>query len=452
MHTILIVDDEVVLLEVLHKRLYGFGYNTLTATCGEEAMDIYKKNNVDLILLDVKLPGINGMQVLQEIRKADPWLPIIIMTAYSGVQGAVEAIKLGANDYIAKPFAIEELKFVISRCIESQKAEAVVSHIRSNRKEKYSFDKIITKNAEMLRMIDLSKRIANKSQSTVLILGESGTGKELFANAIHYNDDGSRSKGPFIPVNCTALSEGVLESELFGHEKGAFTGAVVQKKGLFEIADKGTIFLDEIGEIDPKTQVKLLRFIEERTFQRVGGTRDIDVDVRIITATNKDLLKEAQNGKFREDLYYRLNVISLVIPPLRKRKEDVPLLINHFIDVYRKVLNKSITGCSDEALNVMSNYNWPGNVRELRNIVERAVLLSEDEFIRPSDLPLEISCQRGSDEIDKIKMLDLMDLDKLIKLYTEKALVECGSMTHAAKALNITRQRVKRILIKGSSL
>jgi len=452
MHTILIVDDEVVLLEVLHKRLYGFGYNTLTATCGEEAMDIYKKNNVDLILLDVKLPGINGMQVLQEIRKADPWLPIIIMTAYSGVQGAVEAIKLGANDYIAKPFAIEELKFVISRCIESQKAEAVVSHIRSNRKEKYSFDKIITKNAEMLRMIDLSKRIANKSQSTVLILGESGTGKELFANAIHYNDDGSRSKGPFIPVNCTALSEGVLESELFGHEKGAFTGAVVQKKGLFEIADKGTIFLDEIGEIDPKTQVKLLRFIEERTFQRVGGTRDIDVDVRIITATNKDLLKEAQNGKFREDLYYRLNVISLVIPPLRKRKEDVPLLINHFIDIYRKVLNKSITGCSDEALNVMSNYNWPGNVRELRNIVERAVLLSEDEFIRPSDLPLEISCQRGSDEIDKIKMLDLMDLDKLIKLYTEKALVECGSMTHAAKALNITRQRVKRILIKGSSL
>ncbi|HOD35729.1 MAG TPA: sigma-54 dependent transcriptional regulator [Syntrophales bacterium] len=448
MPTILIVDDENVLLEFLHKQLYNFGYNTLTAARGEEAMDIYEKNAVDLILLDVKLPDINGMQILQKIRSNDPWLPIVVMTAYSGVKGAVEAIKLGASDYIEKPLNIEELKYVISRCIESQKAVAEVNHIRSNKKEKYSFDKIITRNAEMRRIIGLSERLANNIKSTVLILGESGTGKELFANAIHYNDKGGRSKGPFIAVNCSALSAGVLESELFGHEKGAFTGAIGKKRGLFEIADKGTIFLDEIGEISPQTQVKLLRFIENHTFQRVGGTKDIEVDVRIMAATNKDLFREVHNGKFREDLYYRLNVISLVIPPLRNRKEDIPFLINYFIDIYGKILNKNITGCNDEAMKIMINYTWPGNVRELRNIIERAVLLSEDEIIKPSDLPLEMD--HHSDEIDKIKMPDLMALDKLINLYTKKALDECGSMTNAAKALSITRQRVKRILSKSN--
>lgn len=447
MSTILIVDDEHIIRTYLQKQLSSSDCNVLTATYGEEAISIYEKKSLDLILLDIKLPDMNGMDILKYIREKDNSLPIILMTAYSGIQGAVEAIKHGASDYIAKPFDIEELKYVIARCLETQKAVIEVNHIRSSKKAKYSYDKIITNNPETLRLIELSKRIANKTQSTILILGESGTGKELFANAIHYNDIGPRSKGPFIAVNCTTLSEGVLESELFGHEKGSFTGAVGSKKGLFEIADKGTIFLDEIGEIDLKTQVKLLRFLEERTFQRVGGTKDIEVDVRIIAATNKDLLKSVYDGEFREDLYYRLNVISLKIPPLKHRKEDIPFLIDHFISMFRRTLNKDIRSCSDEALNILTNYEWPGNVRELRNIIERAMLLSDSNIINISDLPIEITRHVEVAENNKIKLLDQMDLNKMIKLYVEKVLIDNNkNMTRTANALNITRQRLKRIL------
>lgn len=447
MSTMLIVDDEQIILKYLQKQLSSSDCNVLTATYGEEAISIYEKKSLDLMLLDIKLPDMNGMDILKYIREKDNSLPIILMTAYSGIQGAVEAIKLGASDYIAKPFDIEELKYVIARCLETQKAVIEVNHIRSSKKAKYSYDNIITNNPETLRLIDLSKRIANKTQSTILILGESGTGKELFANAIHYNDIGPRSKGSFIAVNCTTLSEGVLESELFGHEKGSFTGAVGSKKGLFEIADKGTIFLDEIGEIDFKTQVKLLRFLEERSFQRVGGIKDIEVDVRIIAATNKDLLKSVHDGKFREDLYYRLNVMSIEIPPLRHRKEDIPLLVDHFISMFRKTLNKDIRSCSDEALNIMANYEWPGNIRELRNIIERAMLLSDSKIINISDLPIEITRHVGVAENRKINLLDQMDLNKMIKLYVEKVFIDNNkNMTRAANALNITRQRLKRIL------
>jgi len=447
MSTILIVDDEQIILKYLQKQLSSSDCNVLTATYGEEAISIYEKKSLDLMLLDIKLPDMNGMDILKYIREKDNSLPIILMTAYSGIQGAVEAIKHGASDYIAKPFDIEELKYVIDRCLETQKTVIEVNHIRSSKKAKYSYDNIITNNPETLRLIDLSKRIANKTQSTILILGESGTGKELFANAIHYNDIGPRSKGSFIAVNCTTLSEGVLESELFGHEKGSFTGAVGSKKGLFEIADKGTIFLDEIGEIDFKTQLKLLRFLEERSFQRVGGIKDIEVDVRIIAATNKDLLKSVYDGKFREDLYYRLNVMSIEIPPLRHRKEDIPLLVDHFISMFRKTLNKDIRSCSDEALNIMANYEWPGNIRELRNIIERAMLLSDSKIINISDLPIEITRHVGVTENSKISLLDQMDLNKMIKLYVEKVFIDNNkNMTRAANSLNITRQRLKRIL------
>jgi len=447
MPTILVVDDEKLLLESIVKSLSETGYSTYAAASGKAAMNIYENNNLDLILLDVKLPDIDGISILKRIRGKSPELPIIIMTAYSGIRGAVEAIKLGAYDYVAKPFDVEELLHVIKRCLDSQIAFAEIKKIWSVKKERYGFERILTNNSEMMNVIELCKRLANKTHSTVLILGESGTGKEVIANAIHYNDSGDRSKGPFVAVNCAALSGGVMESELFGHEKGAFTGATRQKKGLFEVADKGTIFLDEISEIDLKTQVKLLRFIEERTFQHVGGTRDIMVDVRIITATNRELIKEVKKRRFREDLYYRLNVISILLPPLRERKEDIDVLVKHFINIYSQLLNKEVIGCNDEALKLLINYNWPGNIRELRNIIERAVLLSEDERIKPSDLPYEISNNLEKTMMDSVKIYHQIALDKLIKLYTKNTLTKYhGNMTHAAKALNITRQRLKRIL------
>jgi two-component system NtrC family response regulator len=443
--TILIVDDEKLLLSSLERALSVNGYNALTAKNGKGALAFFEKYNPDLVLLDVKLPDIDGMQLLRKIKEIDLHCPVIMMTAYSGIRGAVEAIKLGAYDYMAKPFDIEEMKFAIARCLESQRAMVEVNEIRSKKKERYSFDKILTRNSDMKEIIRLAKRIAVNDKSTILISGESGTGKELFANAIHYN--GPRLNEPFITVNCAALSEGVLESELFGHEKGAFTGAVKLKKGFFELADKGTLFLDEIGEISHKTQVRLLRFLEERNFQRVGGTEDIDVDVRIITATNKDLLEEVSKGNFREDLYYRLNVISIHLPPLWERKDDIPLLVERLIANYRTTLNKTAQRCDDEALRILLDYDWPGNIRELRNIIERTVLLSDDDIITPSDLPLEIVNQHVKSEAAKIQHLDPMSLDTLVKLYTESMLTRsCNNKSKTASALGITRQRLRRIL------
>jgi len=443
--TILIVDDEKLLLSSLERALSGDGYNALTAKNGKDALAFFEKHNPDIVLLDVKLPDIDGMHLLRKIKEIDMHCPVIMMTAYSGIRGAVEAIKLGAYDYIAKPFDIEELKFAIARCLESQRAMVEVNEIRSKKKERFSFEKILTRNPEMKDIIRLAKRIAVNDKSTVLISGESGTGKELFANAIHYN--GPRLNDPFITVNCAALSEGILESELFGHEKGAFTGAVKQKKGLFELADKGTLFLDEIGEISHKTQVRLLRFLEERNFQRVGGTENIDVDVRIVTATNKDLLEEVTKGNFREDLYYRLNVISIHLPPLCERKDDIPLLVERLIMNYRITLNKTTQTCNDEVLRILMDYDWPGNIRELRNIIERTVLLSENEIITPSDLPLEIVNHNVSIGTAKIQHLDPMSLDTLIKLYAESMLARSGNnKSQTAGALGITRQRLKRIL------
>ncbi len=443
--SILIVDDEKLLLHSLKTALSRGGYQAITATSGEEALESFRENNPDIILLDVKLPDMDGMQVLKKIKAVDGNVPVIIMTAFSGIKGAVEAIKLGAYDYIAKPFDIDELKFVLARSLASQKAVAEVNKIRSTRKERYSFDNIISAHPKIRAIIDLSKRLALNAQSTVLIMGESGTGKELFANAIHYN--GPRSDSPLITVNCAALSEGLLESELFGHEKGAFTGAVKQKRGMFELADRGTLFLDEIGEITQKTQVKLLRFLEEKKIQRVGGTEKIEVDVRIIAATNKDLVKGVRDGTFREDLYYRLNVISFVIPPLRERRSDIPLLIDYFVDSYNRVLNKNIKGCDSEALKILSDYSWPGNIRELRNIIERAMLLSEGDSITSADIPLENVAARAKSDLAKIASLDPIPLDKLIKSYTQSILSRFKeNRSRTADVLKITRQRLRRIL------
>ena len=429
----------------LYKALSREGYKVISSTTGEEALDSFRESSPDIVLLDVRLPGLDGMQVLKTIRSMDNNVPIIIMTAFSGIKGAVEAMKLGAHDYIAKPFDIEELKFVLAKCLVSQKAVTEVNEIRSTRRELFTFENIITSNARIKTLISQSKRLAQNAQSTVLIMGESGTGKELFANAIHYN--GPRSDDPLITVNCAALTEGILESELFGHEKGAFTGAVKRKKGMFELADRGTLFLDEIAEISNKTQVKLLRFLEEKKIQRVGGTERIEVDVRIVAATNKDLLQQIKMGKFREDLYYRLNVISFVIPPLRERKNDIPLLIDYFVATYNKVLNKNVRGCDGEALEILIKYPWPGNIRELRNIIERAMLLSDGNMIKSSDIPIEHTSTDGNSNMAKINNLDPMPLDKLISSYVQSILKQFeNNRSRTAEALRITRQRLRRIL------
>ncbi|NPU85249.1 MAG: sigma-54-dependent Fis family transcriptional regulator [Syntrophaceae bacterium] len=443
--TILIVDDTQLIAESLRKALSREGYDILTAATGKDALLSYEENGPDLILLDVKLPDIDGIQVLQKIRQVDAKTPIIVMTAYSGIKGAVEAMKSGAYDYVAKPFDIDELKIIVARCLASRKVEAEVDHMRSTKKELYSFSKIITCSPTMKPIIDMSQRVAIGSRSTVLIQGESGTGKELFANAIHYS--GQRANHPLVAVNCAMLSEGVLESELFGHEKGAFTGAVKQKKGVFELADQGTLFLDEIGEISPATQIKLLRFLEERELQRVGGTKKINVDVRIIAATNRNLMKRVEEGRFREDLYYRLNVIAFNIPPLRERREDIPLLTDHFLDLYGRLLGKSGRRFSREAMDSLIRYPWPGNVRELRNVIERAVLLSDDTEIGLQDVPLEISGRHNGPEASNVKYIEDMPLDLLIKNYTESILARHkNNRTKASDVLGITRQRLRRIL------
>jgi len=442
---ILIIEDEELLLQSLGGALSEDGYLTIKAKSGKQGLDLFKRHEPDMVLLDVRLPDINGMKVLKKIKELnlDTSFAVIVMTAFSGIKGAVEAIKLGADDYIAKPFDIEELKILISRCLASKDIMAEVNKIRSMKKQKYQFNNIFTKNSKMKDIIGIVKRVSAKSNANILLLGESGTGKELFAKAIHYNSQ--RADCRMVVVNCSALAEGVIESEFFGHEKGAFTGATRQKKGYFEEADKGTIFLDEIGEIDQKTQVKLLRFLEERVIQRVGGTEDIEVNVRIIAATNRDLQSEVRSGRFREDLYYRLNVISILIPPLRERKDDIPLLVEYFIKEFNKILGKSVMGCNHEALQVLLNYDWPGNVRELRNVIERAILLCNEEIILKEDLTPEISNEKSL--AAKVCGQYEKSLDEIIKLYSERMLQICNNnQAKAARALGISRPRLRRIL------
>ncbi len=445
---ILIVDDEELFLDSLGEALSNNEYKIFKASRGKDAIDGFKKLKPDVVILDVRLPDIDGMKVLQKIKELDAdenTTIVIMMTAFSGIKGAVEAIKLGAYDYVAKPFDIEELKIIISRCLESRNIMAEVNQIRAANKQKYNFNNIITNNQSMHKVIGIAKRVSGKSTANVLILGESGTGKELIANAIHYNSP--RSDRRLITVNCSSLAPGVIESELFGHEKGAFTGAVKPKKGFFEEADKGTIFLDEIGEIDQKIQAKLLRCIENRTFQRVGGTEDIEVDVRIIAATNKDLLHEVKNEKFREDLYYRLNVVSISLPPLRQRKEDISLLVDYYIREFSCILNKNVTGCTKDVYQILVNYEWPGNIRELRNVIERAVLLCDASIIDSSDLSIELSNNKERSFISKLNDLEEVKLDDIVRMYSENILKRCGqNRSKAACVLGISRPRLNRIL------
>lgn len=373
---ILIIDDEEIMQDVLSDLLSGEGFEIDCAGSGEQGFELYTENEYDLVVLDVMLPGENGIKILDRIKKLNPDQPVIMITAFASVGNAIEAMKKGADEYITKPFKNDEVVLLVNRSIEKYKLLLENRNLRQALHKRYSFDNIIGKNPRMIEIYDLISLIA-PSRSTILVTGESGTGKELVAKAIHTHS--TRASRPFVTVNSGSMPPDLLESNLFGHMRGSFTGAVANKKGLFEIADTGSIFFDEVGNISLETQAKLLRVMQEKEFMRLGGTENIRVDVRIVAATNSELKTSVEQGLFREDLYYRLNVIRVDIPPLRERKDDIVLLANHFVEIYCRENNRKITGLTPEFLAALIDYNWPGNVRELENVIERAVVLHRGE-------------------------------------------------------------------------
>lgn len=384
---ILVVEDGKSQREMLRDFLIKEGHKVVEAENGENAIQSVLKGHFDMLLLDYKMPGMDGMQVLQEVKKINPEIDVVIITAYGTIETAVEAMKAGAIDYITKPIDFEELLILLDRVSERRTLIRENEILRQELKEKgVTMDRFIYQSQKMSALLNMASRVAS-SRATVLLRGESGTGKEFLARLIH--NLSPRSSRPIITVNCSALSESLLESELFGHEKGSFTGAMARRIGRFEEADGGTLFLDEIGEISASVQVKLLRFIQEREFQRVGGNQTIHSDVRIISATNRDLESKVKEGTFRDDLFYRLNVVVMDIPPLRERREDTPLLIDYFLKRFAKENGKNITGITSEARDLLLKYDYPGNVRELENIIERAVVISRDSVISVDDLPFD---------------------------------------------------------------
>jgi DNA-binding NtrC family response regulator len=414
--TILVVDDEEIVRESLLDWLREDGYHVETAEDGLKALEKFKERSWDIALVDLKMPSIDGLELMEKIKESQPETQVVIITAYATVNTAVQAMKIGAYDYLVKPFNPEELSLLIKRLVESQKLIKEISYLRKELHKQYQFYDLISKSGKMQKVFDLAHTVA-KSNSNILILGESGTGKELLARATH--NESLRAARPFVPVSCVALTETLLESELFGHEKGAFTDAIAQKKGKFELADGGTIFLDEIGDISPKLQLSLLRVLQEKEFTRVGGTQPIKVDVRIIAATNRDLKKAVDEGTFRDDLYYRLNVISIELPPLRVHKEDIPLLVHHFIE---KLNIEGVGKCeriSEEALELLIKYDWPGNVRELENVIERAMVITKGTIIKAEDLNLPSQVTQPKDDVspsgDKtIKSIEKKHIAKIL--------------------------------------
>ena len=396
---ILAVDDEEGVQES-YRLILEEEYQVLTAGDAEEALQIVQKHHVNVVLLDIMLPGKDGISALQEIKKADERIDVIMATAVKTVQTAVAAIKHGAYDYLVKPFDVEDILTVVRRALERQALVKEVMYLRSEVERQSQFENMVAKDEKMIRIFKLISRVAD-NDATVLIAGESGTGKELIARAIHQK--GPRCHSPFVAFNCAAVPDNLLESELFGHERGAFTGALEKRVGKFELADGGTLFLDEIGSMRIDLQAKILRALQEREIERVGGSKTIKVDVRIVAASNADLRDKVMKGQFREDLFYRLNVIPIWIPPLRDRREDIPLLIEHFLNKYNRKFNRQLKGLTPSAHTVLVNYNWPGNVRELENIIERLVAIGENPYIHLDDLPLDsMEITRGVlDDLEK---------------------------------------------------
>ncbi|WP_242337901.1 sigma-54 dependent transcriptional regulator [Anaeromyxobacter sp. SG66] len=382
---ILVVDDEEIVRESLGGWLEKDGYTVGTMPEGRSAIEALKRERWSIMIVDLKMPGMDGLQVLEEAKKLQPDVAVVIMTAYATVDTAVSAMKMGAYDYLVKPFDPEELSLMMQKIVSQQSLVRENAVLRQALRQEYRFRDLLSKSPAMQSVFELA-RTAARSNSTILVLGESGSGKEVLARAIHA--ESPRAEGPFVAVSCAALTESLLESELFGHEKGAFTGAISRRKGKFEAAHGGTLFLDEVGDIGPKLQLDLLRVLEERRFHRVGGNEPIEVDVRIVAATNRDLRRAAREGKFREDLFYRLNVIPILIPPLRERREDIPLLVENFVERLSVEMKRRIEGLTPEAMSALMAHDWPGNVRELRNVLERGAVVASGPVVQLSDLGL----------------------------------------------------------------
>jgi DNA-binding NtrC family response regulator len=442
--SVLIVDDEVGTRESL-KLILKKDYDVLLAKDAEEAFLQIKEQTPDVILLDIILPDQDGLRVLEKIKKNDSDSIIIMITATKTVKTAVEAMKLGAFDYITKPFDVDELRLIVSRALSTQALQKEVQYLREEVDRSFGFGDLIGKSKAMREIFSLVRQVAD-SKSTILVMGESGTGKELVSRAIHFHSN--RKTQPFVTINCAAIPETLIESELFGHERGAFTHAIEKKLGRFEIAHQGTLFLDEIGELSLTTQAKILRFLQEREFNRVGGSKTIKVDVRLITATNKDPNQLIKQGRFREDLYYRINVVPIVLPPLRDRREDIPLLLDHFIQKFNSENNKHVKGVSEESLAILMDYDWPGNVRELENLIERAVTLTSNGYIQPNELPLSLIHLPEFESIKESVLGGRISLvegeEKFEREIIQDALKKANYVqSHAAGMLGISRRILK---------
>ncbi|WP_092122875.1 sigma-54-dependent transcriptional regulator [Desulfonatronum thiosulfatophilum] len=422
---ILVIDDEQNYLLLLETLLDDEGHVVTALQNPELALAYLEESEVDVIITDMKMPKLTGQDVLTHVQKNYPHIPVLIMTAYGSIDAAVVAMRHGAFDYITKPFANDELILSVRKAVQLSQAQRRYRLLSENLEQRYGLHQIIGRSKAMLRVLDMVDRAA-PSKSTAMITGESGTGKELIAKAIHFTSP--RKSGPFITVNCMALNPGVLESELFGHEKGSFTGAVARKRGRFELAHGGTLFLDEVGELSQDLQVKLLRVLQERSFERVGGSEPISVDIRIVVATNKDLPTAVQSGEFREDLYYRLNVVQIPLPPLRERREDIPLLAAHFLKKFTEENASPIKGFTSDVIDYLTAYEWPGNVRQLENVVERCVVMAGDDMVRVEDLPPEIKDEEAQfkSAVDLLpSRLNLADtLEKIEAALIRRSLVQ----------------------------
>jgi DNA-binding NtrC family response regulator len=437
--TILVVDDEPLIRWSLSERLKAEGYEVVEADTGKAALEQLPRG-VDLVLLDYRLPDTDGVSILRKIKEFDQDILVILLTAYANIETAVEAMKLGAYHFANKPFNLDEIAATVERALETTRLRREILHLRADAARPYSLHSIVGNSPSITALRHLVARVAASPASTVLLTGESGTGKDLIAKVIHYASD--RSARPFMNITCSALPEQLLESELFGHERGAFTDARTQKRGLLEVAEGGTVFLDEISEMVPALQAKLLRFLEEKSFKRVGGAADIHVDVRVVAATNLNLEEEVAKGRFRRDLFYRLNVLPIAIPPLRARAEDIASLVEHFIHAFNAEFRKKVTGVSPAAAALLQRYGWPGNVRELRNVVERAMLLAEGPRLEARDFPALGAAQAPADQFElPPKGVDFEQLERSLVL---QALRRCGgNQTRAAALLGLNRDQIR---------
>lgn len=447
-HTILIIDDEAAQRSALAGFLKKQGHQILMAASGPEGLEQLKSQAVDLILTDFKMPGMSGLELLSQAKALNPEVDVIVMTAFGTIEGATQALKRGAVDYLAKPIDLDELEIIVQKALERRMLVSENKQLRQQLASKYQFKEIISTSSAMEEVLNVVARAA-ASKATVLIVGESGTGKELIARALHAASP--RADRPFVPMNVAAMAENLLESELFGHEKGAFTGADRLRKGRFEIAHTGTLFIDEVGEIPMPTQVKLLRVLQEQRFERVGGFEPLQVDVRLVAATNRNLEQMIKDGRFREDLYYRLNVVRINLPPLRQRKTDIPVLTHYFVKKYAEENGKKVLGISKEAMDRLVKYDYPGNIRELQNLIEQAVVLTRDERITLADLPATVgrdsngsssrATSAGSTFIDKVEAFEKQLIQEALQLAE-------GVQTRAARILGITERHLRYKLQK----